>query len=107
MECPICGHRNKSGTKFCIQCGHKFEEKSKSGLGVAGTTAVFVVAFLVIGAVGIFVWKAGILPGMTGSSSSHYNRNLSMWTLHESYTKDHFAPFGARPSSFQKNHQFP
>ena len=30
-----------------------------------------------------------------------------MWTLHESYTKDHFAPFGARPSSFQKNHQFP
>lgn len=77
MECPICGHRNKSGTKFCIQCGHKFEEKSKSGLGVAGTTAVFVVAFLVIGAVGIFVWKAGILPGMTGSSSSHYNRNLS------------------------------
>ena len=41
MECPICGHRNKSGTKFCIQCGHKFEEKSKSGLGVAGTTAFF------------------------------------------------------------------
>ena len=32
---------------------------------------------------------------------------LLMWTLHESYTKDHFAPFGARPSSFQKNHQFP
>ena len=30
-----------------------------------------------------------------------------VWTLHESYTKDHFAPFGARPSSFQKNHQFP
>ena len=32
---------------------------------------------------------------------------IYMWTLHESYTKDHFAPFGARPSSFQKNHQFP
>lgn len=32
---------------------------------------------------------------------------VDMWTLHESYTKDHFAPFGARPSSFQKNHQFP
>ena len=30
-----------------------------------------------------------------------------MWTLHESYTKDHFAPLGARSSAFQKDHQFP
>ncbi len=31
----------------------------------------------------------------------------NMWTLHESYTKDHFAPLGARSSAFQKDHQFP
>lgn len=114
MKCPVCGNENKRGTKFCIQCGYKFEEKpndklliydqkekdnfraangkydfdnkeydfeegeinEKKGPGIVKTTAIFIVAFLVIGAVGIFGWNSGILSALTGSSNSHYSRNL-------------------------------
>ena len=114
MKCPICGNENKRGTKFCTQCGYKFEEKSnnkmhiydqkendnfstangeddfdnkgydfekeeikeKKGPGIVKTTAIFIVAFLVIGAVGIFGWSSGILSALTSSSNSHYSRNL-------------------------------
>ena len=114
MKCPVCGNENKRGTKFCIQCGYKFEEKSnnkmpiynqkekddfraanreydfdnkeydfekgeikeKKGPGIVKTTAIFIVAFLIIGAVGIFGWSSGILSALTGSSNSHYSKNL-------------------------------
>lgn len=114
MKCPVCGNENKRGTKFCIQCGYKFEEKSnnkmpiynqkekddfraanreydfnnkeydfekgeikeKKGPGIVKTTAIFIVAFLIIGAVGIFGWSSGILSALTGSSNSHYSRKL-------------------------------
>lgn len=107
MKCPVCGNENKRGTKFCIQCGYKFEENpndklliydqkekdnfravngeydfekeeinEKKGPGIVKTTAIFIVAFLIIGAVGIFGWSSGILSALTGSSNSHYSRNL-------------------------------
>ena len=111
MICPVCGNENKRGTKFCTQCGYKFEKKSddnmiiydqkekekfkvanrgydldkeydfdeedkvreKKGLGIIKTTAIFIVAFLVIGGAGIFAWNSGVL---TGSSNNHYSKNL-------------------------------
>ena len=114
MKCPICGNENKRGTKFCTQCGYKFEEKSddklpiygqkekenfrvanrgydldreydfdegdevreKKGLGIIKTTAIFIVAFLVIGAAGVFTWNSGILSALTDSSNNHYSKNL-------------------------------
>lgn len=106
MKCPVCENENKRGTKFCTKCGYKFEEKSddkmliygqkekskaanrgydldkedevsgKKGPGIIKTTAIFIVAFLVIGGAGIFAWNSGVLSALTGSSNDHYSKNL-------------------------------
>ena len=39
MKCPACGNENKKGTKFCTQCGYKFEEKSDDKMSIYGQKA--------------------------------------------------------------------
>ena len=59
---------------------HDFDEedevRGKKEPGIIKTTAIFIVAFLVIGGAGIFAWNSGVLSALTGSSNDHYSKNL-------------------------------
>lgn len=82
---PIYGQKEKENFRvanrgYDLDREYDFDEKDevreKKGLGIIKTTAIFIVAFLVIGVAGIFAWNSGILSALTGSSNNHYSKNL-------------------------------
>lgn len=101
IKCPDCKNKISSSAPTCPHCGRPMKgNNSKSNSPMNRNVGCSTYVFLAIIVMVFIGWTMG-------KSNDDTNQTVKMWTLHESYTKDHFAPFGARPSSFQKNHQFP
>lgn len=86
MKCPICGKKNKNDTKFCINCGYKFESNNRAysnysdqeydserkETGLVKWVAIAVAAVLIVGGAGAGLLKSGLL----NTSNDHYSRSL-------------------------------
>lgn len=103
MKCPICGKENKNDTKFCINCGYKFEKKQADQINTynpngldkfesnnrayadssnqeydrKGTGPVKRLVIAVVAVLIVGGAGAGLLKsGLLNTSNDHYSRSL-------------------------------